>query len=117
MLRDTKAGSIRSSSSNSRSPWLEVPVSGMGAERSGTASSVTTSQTTTSVLASGCGSTRASALGLGAIAADDLATGSVAVASIIAVSMVTASGIIDPLACTLDKINSIVNGGYNYSPQ
>jgi hypothetical protein len=54
---------------------------------------------------------------LGAIAADDLATGSVAVASIIAVSMVTASGIIDPLACTLDKINSIVNGGYNYSPQ
>jgi hypothetical protein len=75
MLRDTKAGSISSSSNNSRPPRLEVPVSGIGAERSGAASSIIASRMTTLVLALGCGSTRASVLGSGAIEVVDPGVG------------------------------------------
>jgi hypothetical protein len=125
MLRDMKAETISSSSSNSRPPWLEVPVSGIGVERSGTASSIIASRTTTSVPASGCGSTRASVLGLGAVKVMDLravevvgsTTCSVGVASPVAVSITTASGIPAPSACAPVKIGLAVSGSYHYSPQ
>jgi hypothetical protein len=66
MLRATTAGWMRLSSSSSRPPCLDDAASGMGDKRINADSSMMGSRTTTSVLASGSGSTRFSTLSSGA---------------------------------------------------
>jgi hypothetical protein len=67
MFSDTTAGSISSSASNSSPPRIEVPDSGIGADRSGATSSTTTLRMTSSILEPGYGSTCASTLGSEAV--------------------------------------------------